>query len=114
MKPVFSTISYGLYDIESSLVEDGFCIEKILEEIVAKTGLHIVKKQKHEFSPQGLSMTFILAESHIAIHTYPELKSAYITLTTCHKLNELQRKEILEKIKNSFNTDNVIEKIVSV
>ena len=59
-------------------------------------------------------MTFILAESHIAVHTYPELKSAYITLTTCHKLNELQRKEILEKIKNSFNTDNVIEKIVNV
>ena len=54
MKPVFSTISYGLYNIESSLIEDGFCTEKILEEIVAKTGLHIVKKQKHEFSPQGL------------------------------------------------------------
>lgn len=114
MKPIFSTISYGLYDIESSLIEDNFYVEKILEEIVAKTGLHIVKKQKHKFLPQGLSITFILAESHIAVHTYPELKSAYITLTTCYKLNELQRKEILEKIKNSFNTDNVIERVTNV
>ena len=38
---------------------------------------------EHHFSPQGYTCLWLLGESHLAIHTYPEHKKAYIELTSC-------------------------------
>lgn len=37
----------------------------------------------HEFSPHGLSGVVVIAESHLAVHTWPEHKVACIDLFTC-------------------------------
>ena len=41
-------------------------------------GLQIVGDAFHQFSPHGVTGTVLLAESHLAIHTWPE--SGYVTL----------------------------------
>lgn len=45
--------------------------------------LSIVGTGKHEFYPVGFSGFIILAESHIAIHTYPENNEAWLDIGTC-------------------------------
>lgn len=37
----------------------------------------------HKFSPQGLTGVVLLAESHIAIHTWPEFNYIAIDIFTC-------------------------------
>ncbi len=37
----------------------------------------------HQFSPQGYTCLWLLAESHLAVHTYPEHNKSYIELTSC-------------------------------
>ena len=37
----------------------------------------------HHFEPQGYTCIWLLGESHLAIHTYPEHNKAYIELTSC-------------------------------
>jgi S-adenosylmethionine decarboxylase proenzyme len=39
---------------------------------VRDTGLTIVGIVFHQFEPQGVTGTVLLAESHLAIHTWPE------------------------------------------
>ena len=46
-------------------------------------GLTILATQHHYFYPQGLSGVILLAESHIAIHTWPEQQLAWVELATC-------------------------------
>jgi S-adenosylmethionine decarboxylase len=37
----------------------------------------------HRFEPQGVSGVIVLAESHISIHTWPELRYAAMDFYTC-------------------------------
>jgi S-adenosylmethionine decarboxylase len=38
-----------------------------------------------KFEPQGLSSVLIIAESHISVHTYPELEYCAVDIFTCGK-----------------------------
>jgi S-adenosylmethionine/arginine decarboxylase-like enzyme len=38
---------------------------------------------EHHFQPQGYTCLWLLGESHLAVHTYPEHNKAYIELTSC-------------------------------
>ncbi len=43
----------------------------------------IVDYRFHEFSPFGISGVVVIAESHLAIHTWPEYKYAAVDVFTC-------------------------------
>lgn len=61
-------------------------VRDALAAVVADAGLHPVGAEAvHRFTPQGLSVAMLLAESHVAVHTWPELGTAYVTLTTCRR-----------------------------
>ncbi len=46
-------------------------------------GATIVTKTFHHFSPYGVSGVVVIAESHLAIHTWPEYEYAAVDLFTC-------------------------------
>ena len=59
-------------------------IEKLMDKAIASVGeLTIVDKFHHNFNPYGLSLIYILAESHISIHTWEEYNYISIDLYTC-------------------------------
>ena len=47
-------------------------------------GLTIVGESFHQFEPQGVTGTVLLAESHLAIHTWPERDSATLDVYVCN------------------------------
>lgn len=51
--------------------------------IVNKSGATVVGTLKHDFYPQGLSGCILLAESHVAFHSYPEEELCFVYLATC-------------------------------
>ena len=52
-------------------------------EAAVKSGATIVTETFHHFSPHGVSGAVIIAESHLAIHTWPEYGYAAVDLFTC-------------------------------
>ena len=46
-------------------------------------GAEIIGNSFHTFAPWGVSGTVTIAESHLAIHTWPEYNYAAITFETC-------------------------------
>ncbi len=58
---------------------------KILEKILKSLDLNIVSKHFHSFKPQGQSFLFILKESHLAVHSWPEKGYVHTDLVTCSK-----------------------------
>lgn len=76
-------------------------------EACAKFGLTIVSKAFYTFKPVGFTAVLLLAESHFAVHTWPEKKMMKVDLFTCgdhkpdliirhfaHLLNARECKEI--------------------
>ena len=52
--------------------------EKLLD-----AGFKILKECEHHFQPYGYTKLYLLAESHFAIHTFPEENKTYIELSSC-------------------------------
>jgi S-adenosylmethionine decarboxylase len=46
----------------------------------------------HEFEPQGVTGTVLLAESHVAIHTWPEHRFVTIDVYVCNLLHDNTQK----------------------
>lgn len=58
-----------------------------LESAIHISGAHIVSCQSKAFDPMGLTILFLLEESHASIHTYPESGYAALDLFTCGDIN---------------------------
>lgn len=51
--------------------------------VVNQINVTILATQHHIFPNGGLSGTVLIAESHVAIHTWPEENRAWCVLATC-------------------------------
>lgn len=67
------------------IIEDPKKIKKILVETVKKTKNTPLKIVIHKFNPQGMTGIVLLAESHLAIHSWPEINYLAIDIFTCGK-----------------------------
>jgi len=76
------------YQIEDqkSLDDMDFCA-KTVKGAVEISGCGILNIYQHKFSPQGLSITATLSESHCTIHTWPERGYCAIDLYGCGRAN---------------------------
>lgn len=63
---------------------DDFSLKEELEEILEKAGFTILNSMAHAFQPQGFTALWLLAESHCALHTFPEESKAYVELSSCN------------------------------
>ena len=57
-------------------------------------GLHSVGDAFHQFQPQGVTGTVLLAESHLAIHTWPEAGFVTIDVYVCNYLEDNTQKAL--------------------
>lgn len=55
----------------------------------------ILATLKHDFPGGGMSGVIIIGESHIAIHTWPEERKAWVEIATCGDKSVLNHFEIL-------------------
>ena len=65
------------------LLDDVAQVRDILLEGARRSGATIIQETFHEFSPQGVSGVIVIAESHVAIHTWPEHGYADIDIFSC-------------------------------
>ena len=63
--------------------------EKVLDNLLnflsVVSGFHVLQTMEHEFTPYGYTKLWLLAESHLAVHTFPEHGRAYIELSSCNE-----------------------------
>ncbi len=67
----------------ANLPTDSLILEAILIESAEMAGATVVQTCFHPFSPQGLSGVVVIAESHLAAHTWPEHQVLCLDLFSC-------------------------------
>ena len=72
-----------LYDCPPELLDDECFIEAKIREAVVHAHATLLEQSTKRFHPQGVTAFALLAESHISIHTWPELRYAAIDVFTC-------------------------------
>ena len=68
---------------DREILDDVECIQRLIEEAAVEAGATIVQSVFHRFNPFGVSGVVVIAESHLAIHTWPEYGYAAVDLFTC-------------------------------
>jgi S-adenosylmethionine decarboxylase len=113
MKHIGIHLVIDAWQSPADLLNDPERIRCALMDAISVGGATLIDFCIHQFSPQGVTATATLAESHIALHTWPEFGYFAADLFFCGKgdpyeamrsLNKtLQAKEVkITEIKRGF------------
>jgi S-adenosylmethionine decarboxylase len=80
-------------------------IKTILWESAKRANNTPLKVAIHKFMPHGMTAVILLAESHIAIHSWPEFNYLAIDIFTCG--DQTKPKEALEYLKKEFKPKKI-------
>ena len=71
------------------LLRDGDRIMRVLKEALEQAGFHSIKSVEHHFVERGAGFTgmVLLAESHAAVHTYPERGYLALDIFACGSID---------------------------
>lgn len=82
---------------------DPVILTESLENLLIQSGFSILNTINHHFSPQGFTAIWLLAESHFALHTFPEENKSYLELSSCNQAMKDTFVDLLEKSDFTFS-----------
>ena len=68
---------------DSALLNDQEALERLMIRSAISAGATVVTSTFHKFAPQGVSGVVVIQESHLSIHTWPELGYCSADFYTC-------------------------------
>ena len=95
--------------LSETLIDKGF-INELATKIVAGLRLTVVKESDFEFTEHGYTKVFILSQSHLIFHTWPENGAVHIDLMTCSA--GIGKKEIEEIFLGVSKTEIRIQELI--
>ena len=72
-----------LYQCDNAKLNDEAFVRTTITSSAKIAGATLINLVTHSFKPQGVTGLALLAESHISIHTWPEIGYAAIDVFTC-------------------------------
>jgi len=89
------------YGASEKELDDVILVETRMIQAVKKSGATYLNHYFHKFAPQGVSGVIVIAESHISIHTWPEVGYAALDVFTCGHRGIADN--IVQDLVESFN-----------
>lgn len=81
-------------------------LDKMLEFICVFYEFQIIDKIQKKFTPQCNTLLYLLSESHLSIHTFPERKFLSFDIYTCREYHDNREYiEIYEYLSECLNAD---------
>ncbi|HEU5191341.1 MAG TPA: adenosylmethionine decarboxylase [Methylomirabilota bacterium] len=72
-----------LFDCDAEAINSLETVKTSMVEAAKRAQATIVDVVFHEFNPFGISGVVVIAESHLAIHTWPEYRYAAVDVFSC-------------------------------
>jgi len=92
--------------ISSINLDDLTEVDKVLRQCIIDCEATICSSQIKKFEPQGLSILYLLSESHFSIHTWPEFRSCAIDFYHCGDTANRRLKKAEEILCTFFGWEN--------
>lgn len=83
MKKLGTHLLIDITGCDAEKLDDERYIRCLLNSAAMKANATIIGEIFHKFSPVGVSGILAISESHISIHTWPEMNTAIVDILTC-------------------------------
>ncbi|MEM9062236.1 MAG: adenosylmethionine decarboxylase [Pseudomonadota bacterium] len=103
-KDVFAGTHLIIEVVNGTGLDDEVRIQQAFRACVAACGATLLHIHTHKFSPQGVSGVAVLAESHISVHTWPEIGYGAFDVFMCGDAEPWKAVDVLSA---AFATDDV-------
>jgi S-adenosylmethionine decarboxylase len=90
--------------IEGEGLDDEGRIQQAFRDCVTTCGATLLHIHTHKFSPQGVSGVAVLAESHISVHTWPEIGYGAFAVFMC---GDAQPWRAVDVLRGAFSAREV-------
>jgi S-adenosylmethionine decarboxylase proenzyme len=108
MQALGRQILVEFYECDPGVLKDRNAIDAAVNEAVKISGATIVTSTFHTFSPFGVSGVVVIAESHVAIHTWPEYGYSAVDIFTCgENIDPWAIHDHLKEVFHSKNTSSM-------
>jgi S-adenosylmethionine decarboxylase len=99
MKVIGKHLTVDMYGCGFEQLNNLEFIKNAMLAAVSEANMTLLNFTYHKFEPQGLTALALLAESHMSIHTYPEMGYAAIDVFTC---GDHSRPDLAVQVLNRF------------
>lgn len=111
-RPFFQHCIIELFNVDRNLLLQESPIRGRVEKFIKRLKEKVVYQTSYNFTPHGTTLIFVLASSHLIVHTWPENNYLHLDLLTCS--HSIIRPAVLSKyIKVLFKEKNFEIKIIS-
>lgn len=97
----------GVEERKLSKIED---LKPIVEEVIKESRLNTISYKYHQFEPHGVTCVYLLRESHLALHTWPEVGYVAIDIFTCDR--EGKAEKVIQLLKEKLNPKKIKLEII--
>jgi S-adenosylmethionine decarboxylase len=98
--PAGTLVFLDLWGVGFDILNDGFFLGKVAKQAAEKAGMNVLDVKITPFDPQGISLLLTLSQSHLSLHSTPELHCCNIDIFTCGGGNPLVAAEhLLDNLK---------------
>lgn len=85
---------------------DEIQLKNTFSDIIEKSGFISLNYSSHQFPMNGFTAFWLLAESHLALHTFTESGWCYLELSSCNASKAEIFKELTNKLLFETNWEN--------
>lgn len=94
-----------LNKVPASIIDSKKQLQKLAGEFCNLHKLNVVQSEIFKFKPHGYSLTFILSNSNLLIHTWPEYGAIHVDLITCVPL--FNKQTLSDTFSRLFQTQSI-------
>jgi S-adenosylmethionine decarboxylase len=105
MKSLGRHLIIELFQCDPTVLNDQKTLESCVLEAVRLSGATTIQPFFHQFSPHGISGIVLIAESHFAVHTWPEYGYCALDIFTCG--DQIKAHEALGFLREKLRAQNV-------
>jgi len=99
------TITIDFSGCEYEKINNLDFLKDIMQKSLDTGGFKVLKTVEHQFKPQGITIAFMLSESHFSCHSWPEYGRICFDLFSCANLERSQK--LVDKLIQLIPHDSV-------
>jgi predicted methyltransferase len=103
--PYVDHLVFKIFDVKKDLLMSKSRLMGAVEELCKIHKLRVMEKVVTEFKGGGMTLSFVLANSNLTVHTWPEHKALHVDLVTCSPI--YNKDGLIDTLIEKFNTSKI-------